>query len=118
MAGCPATANETDEHILNPQQCHVRQVRGKGRGVFGAANFTLCATIVHQTPASRAIPAQTIIEISPVLLFAKDEYNAHGKHTLLDHYTFNWRDGRMALALGLGASPLFFPCRLDESASR
>ncbi|KIM65787.1 hypothetical protein SCLCIDRAFT_112074 [Scleroderma citrinum Foug A] len=87
MAGCPATANDTDEHILNPQQCHVKHVRGKGRGVF----------------ASRAIPARTIIEVSPVLLFAKDEYNAHGRHTLLDHYAFNWRDGRMALPLGLGS---------------
>lgn len=26
-----------------------------------------------------------------------------GKYTVLDHYTFNWPDGRMALALGLGA---------------
>lgn len=25
-----------------------------------------------------------------------------GKHTILDHYTFKWTDGRMALALGLG----------------
>ncbi|KAI0274210.1 cytidine deaminase-like protein [Russula aff. rugulosa BPL654] len=24
-------------------------------------------------------------------------------HTILDHYTFKWRDGRMALALGLGS---------------
>ena len=31
----------------------------------------------------------------------------------LDHYTFNWRDGRMALALGLGALSLFSPCRLN-----
>ena len=45
-----------------------------------------------------------MIEISPVLLFSKQEYDDHGKHTLLDHYTFNWRDGRMALALGLGTS--------------
>ncbi|KIJ64466.1 hypothetical protein HYDPIDRAFT_45162, partial [Hydnomerulius pinastri MD-312] len=53
--------------------------------------------------ASRIIPAQTVIEISPVLLFTKEEYENHGKHTLLNHYTFNWRDGRMALALGLGS---------------
>ncbi|KAI6114114.1 hypothetical protein F5141DRAFT_986933, partial [Pisolithus sp. B1] len=52
--------------------------------------------------ASRAISARTIIETSPVL-FAKDEYETHGRHTLLDHYTFKWRDGRIALALGLGA---------------
>ncbi|KAI5986213.1 hypothetical protein EDD15DRAFT_2582067 [Pisolithus albus] len=73
--------------ILNREQCYVKEVRGKGRGVF----------------ASHAIPPQTIIETSPVLLFAKDEYERHGRHTLLDHYTFNWRDGRMALALGMGS---------------
>ena len=44
-----------------------------------------------------------MIEISPALLFNKEEYAEHGKHTILDHYTFKWPDGRMALALGLGA---------------
>ncbi|KAI6123437.1 hypothetical protein EDD16DRAFT_650499 [Pisolithus croceorrhizus] len=83
MAGLPFMATT----ILNREQCYVKEIRGKGRGVF----------------ASRAIPARTIIETSPVLLFAKDEYETHGRHTLLDHYTFKWRDGRMALALGLGS---------------
>lgn len=40
--------------------------------------------------------------MSPVLLFSKEEYEEHGKYTILDHYTFNWPDGRMALSLGLG----------------
>ena len=53
-------------------------------------------------PACREIPAQTLVDISPVLLFNATEYEAHGRHTVLDHYTFVWRDGRMALALGLG----------------
>jgi hypothetical protein len=59
-----------------------------------------------------------VVEISPVLLFEKDEYQNHGesvylikplrsqsfqgKYTALDHYTFIWPNGRMALALGLG----------------
>jgi tRNA-specific adenosine deaminase 3 len=49
------------------------------------------------------MPAYTLLEISPALLFSAEEYEAHGRHTVLDHYTFKWRDGRMALALGLGA---------------
>lgn len=53
--------------------------------------------------ASDVIPAWTIIEMSPVLFFSPEEYELHGRHTTLDHYTFKWRDGRMALALGLGA---------------
>lgn len=43
-----------------------------------------------------------MIEVAPVLLFEKKEYEEHGRFTLLDHYTFTWRDGRMALPLGLG----------------
>ncbi|KAN0087432.1 hypothetical protein V8E55_006053 [Tylopilus felleus] len=82
MTNLPFTAT-----TLNPTQCHIKSVKGKGRGVF----------------ATKPIPPQTVIEISPVLLFSKQEYDDHGKHTLLDHYTFNWRDGRMALALGLGS---------------
>lgn len=45
--------------------------------------------------------------MSPVLLFSAREYEEHGRHTVLDHYTFKWRDGRMALALGLGAEYFF-----------
>ncbi|TFK52265.1 hypothetical protein OE88DRAFT_1379284 [Heliocybe sulcata] len=66
---------------------HVRYSEGKGRGVF----------------AERQIDAQTVLEISPVLLFTKDEYNAYGKHTVLDQYPLKWPDGRMALAQGLGS---------------
>jgi hypothetical protein len=52
--------------------------------------------------ATRRIEAGTLIEISPVLLFEKKEYDEHARFTLLDHYTFTWGDGRMALPLGLG----------------
>ncbi|KAL4250750.1 hypothetical protein ABKN59_006080 [Abortiporus biennis] len=72
---------------LNRTGCRIGITEGKGRGVY----------------AVQQIPVRTVIEISPVLLFAKDEYAQHGKHTVLDHYTFNWPDGRMALALGLGS---------------
>ena len=53
-------------------------------------------------------PRGVLVEISPVLLFGRDEYMAHGRHTALESYTFVWRDGRRgekawALALGLGA---------------
>ena len=36
-----------------------------------------------------------------------------GKHTVLDHYTFKWTDGRMVLALGLGA---FLPFSFKTTA--
>jgi hypothetical protein len=42
-----------------------------GRGVF----------------ASRPIPAGTVIDVSPVLVFSDDETNNHISKTCLDHYT-------------------------------
>ncbi|GJJ71211.1 hypothetical protein EMPS_03561 [Entomortierella parvispora] len=48
------------------------------------------------------IPARTVIDISPILLFPTDEYTAHGQYTQLDHYTYRWQGG-MALAMGLGS---------------
>ncbi|KAI9025792.1 hypothetical protein CLU79DRAFT_833604 [Phycomyces nitens] len=58
----------------------------RGRGVF--------ATI--------PIVRNTVVDISPVLHFSHDEYSQHGKYTVLDHYTYRWKDG-YALALGLGS---------------
>ncbi|EOR00933.1 hypothetical protein E3P92_00367 [Wallemia ichthyophaga] len=61
----------------------------KGRGVF----------------ASQPIKIGEVVEISPVLLFTKEEYTQHGQHTALDDYTFVWpdRSGRMGLAMGIGS---------------
>ncbi|KAJ2368171.1 hypothetical protein H4S01_001738, partial [Coemansia sp. RSA 2610] len=42
-----------------------------------------------------------VVHISPVLVFGAQEYREHGKYTCLDHYTYCWRDGQFALALGL-----------------
>jgi hypothetical protein len=63
--------------------------------------------------ASRYLPIGTTIEISPVLLFSEKEYRDHGQYTLLDHYTFIWGDGRMALPLGLGT---YLPNLLKQNA--
>lgn len=98
---------------LNSAGCIIKCVEGKGRGVFGVYFLQIlphllaaCSTtdFLVLEAASHAIPAWTTIEISPVLLLSSEEYELHGRHTVLDHYTFKWRDGRMALALGLGAS--------------
>ncbi|KAL1659976.1 hypothetical protein GGF50DRAFT_64145 [Schizophyllum commune] len=86
MEGAAPTHPQAPDH-LNSTGCVIRYSPGKGRGVY----------------AAREIPSQTLLEISPVLLFEREEYAEHGRHTLLDHYTFVWKDGRMALALGLGS---------------
>lgn len=72
--------------------------------------------------ASKPLRAGTVVEISPVLLFSKEEWENHGSKTILDCYTFKWgRMGEMALALGLGslfnhsATPSV-SFRLDRSA--
>ena len=97
-------APNAPEHI-NSTGCKIKYSEEKGRGVYG-----MSALMVHHSSrpsiisfaASKPLPAHTLLEISPALLFSTEEYEAHGRHTVLDHYTFKWRDGRMALALGLG----------------
>ncbi|KAJ1309689.1 hypothetical protein OPQ81_006454 [Rhizoctonia solani] len=74
---------------LNTTGLVIQTVEGRGRGVF----------------ATSTIPARTLIDISPVLLFSSEEY-AHAKRTVVDHYTFVWNDSGsslMALPLGLGS---------------
>ncbi|KAF9565707.1 hypothetical protein CPC08DRAFT_683412 [Agrocybe pediades] len=83
----PAESPALAPEHLNNTGCTIKVTADKGRGVY----------------ASRPIPRNTTIEISPVLLFNKEEYENHGKYTVLDHYTFKWPDSRMALALGLGS---------------
>ncbi|CAB40784.1 Histone lysine methyltransferase Set7 [Schizosaccharomyces pombe] len=65
----------------------IRDTERKGRGVF----------------ALEPIPAQTCIEISPVLMFSKEEYEQHGQYTVLNEYTYVWSEGKQGLALGLGS---------------
>ncbi|KAI5896661.1 cytidine deaminase-like protein [Schizophyllum commune H4-8] len=86
MEGAASTHPQAPDH-LNSTGCVIKYSPGKGRGVY----------------AAREILSRTLLEISPVLLFDRKEYAEHGRHTLLDHYTFVWKDGRMALALGLGS---------------
>ena len=69
---------------------------------FSGHAFSPQDQYLHLTSATRSIPAGTLIDISPVILFGKEEYHNYGRFTVVDHYTFVWRDGRMALALGLG----------------
>lgn len=58
----------------------------KGRGVF----------------TRERLDRNTLVEISPILLFNAEEYASHGKYTILDQYTYCWQGG-YALALGLGS---------------
>ncbi|CAG8634290.1 14684_t:CDS:2 [Acaulospora colombiana] len=74
---------------LNVHDLKIYSTQERGRGVY----------------ASHYIPRGTTIEISPVLFFSEKEYRDYGRYTTLDHYTFIWGDGRMALPLGLGVYP-------------
>jgi hypothetical protein len=103
---CPSTCEFTyvlSERLHCPADPRERKgcVRYVNRSVF-YLNFDR----KERLSASRAIPAHTVIEIDPVLLFAQDEYEEHGKHTVLAHYAFKWRGSQMALALGLGITTI------------
>jgi hypothetical protein len=102
------------EH-LNNTGCKIKYSEGKGRGVYGTSGLSARHTRASYqiSIASKPMPAYTLLEINPALLFSAEEYEAHGRHTVLDHYTFKWRDGRMALALGLGVQTrlsISMPC--------
>ncbi|KAF9155544.1 hypothetical protein BG015_009520 [Linnemannia schmuckeri] len=72
--------------LFNQTTMQIQDCGAKGRGVV--------TTVV--------VPAHTVIDISPILLFPSEEYSTHGQYTQLDHYTYRWKGG-MALALGLGS---------------
>jgi len=102
--------SDTALEISNTAGCYIKHSEGKGRGVYGKKCLRGRLSLIKiRLTASRVIQAYSTIEISPILFFTKEEYDAHGKYTILDHYTFKCRDGRMALALGLGAL-LFSSC--------
>jgi len=93
---------------MNIHSLKIRVTPEKGRGVYGKSRLDPLYHIVGNFDthkpilASQDISRGTAVEISPVILFSREEYEAHGRFTILDHYTFVWGDGRMALPLGLG----------------
>ena len=88
--GCMSAPDACTPH-LNVFGLRICETDHAGRSVF----------------ATRPIPGNTVIEISPVLLIDAEEYITHGRHKILDSYTFVWEkrtEGSvMALALGLGS---------------
>ncbi|GMH46826.1 hypothetical protein TrVE_jg9653 [Triparma verrucosa] len=72
---------------MEPFAFEMRSNEISGRGLY--------ATIL--------IPAGTLIHTAPCLLFTKDSYTAHARHTVLEHYLFNCTNGDRLLALGYGS---------------
>lgn len=88
----PERANEQAEpelELTRSSRLKVLSTPDKGRGVF----------------ARESIPADTLIEVSPVLIVSNDEYKQHTLNkTIFESYLFTWsRGGDYALALGLGS---------------
>ena len=72
---------------LNPLSLEIQTTPSAGRGVFATSD----------------IPAQTIVEESPVLVLTKREWD-EGKldDGVLGGYGFNWTVGGMGVGLGIG----------------
>lgn len=66
------------------------QTKMKGRGVF----------------SSREIPAETVIEIAPVIVM-KEADRAILDKTLLHDYIFEWGDSKNQCAMALGYVPMY-----------
>jgi SET domain-containing protein len=60
----------------------VRNIPGRGRGII----------------ATRNIPANTLIEVSPVIVLPESDVNG-----VLDHYVYRWLPGYCAVAFGFGS---------------
>ena len=48
------------------------------------------------------LPADIVIHVAPLILLSDDDHE-HLTHTALDGYVYDWDDGGVALALGLGS---------------
>lgn len=98
-------SSESSSEYLHNTGCKIKYSESGSRRVYGALSVYHKHEIDSEaqiSTASREIPAHTLLESSPALLFSAEEYEAHGRHTVLDRHSFRWTDGRMALALGLG----------------
>lgn len=76
--GKPSKGRSQPSWAVKPSPLH-------GRGVF----------------ATRRIEADEVVHVAPVLLFSDEEYD-HLAETLLVDYVFEWHEGGVALALGVG----------------
>lgn len=69
---------------------HVMQTKEMGRGVF----------------AAERIPANTVIEISPVIVMSKEDQQ-HLDKTLLHDYIFDWGKNKDKCCMALGLIPIY-----------
>ena len=73
------------QHLL-----YIDQTKNKGQGIF----------------ARKMIPAETIIEVSPVIVMDKKDRN-HLDQTLLHDYIFEWGEEHDKCAMALGLVPIY-----------
>ncbi|ORY28999.1 hypothetical protein BCR39DRAFT_533511 [Naematelia encephala] len=86
--GGPCTATGEEPYRLNPLGLNLVSDAVRGRGVF----------------SSRSIPAGTLLEESPVLVLSKAEWDdGRMNETVLGSYGFCWREGGMAIGLGIAS---------------
>lgn len=85
--GDPPPWETTPYETINPQHLEVRQVPGRGRGVF----------------ANKDLRAGTKLEDAPVLVITKEQWeDGNMNDSILGEYGFCWSNGGMALGLGIG----------------
>ena len=91
---------------LQPSELiEIRRSPGRGRGVF----------------ARKFIPAGTVIERVPMIVFPEKELETEEGFSTLYHYCFEWGKGTVALAMGYGSiyNHSYSPnARYDDLAQR
>lgn len=68
----------------------IKNTAGKGRGIF----------------TEKLIPAETIIEVSPVIVMPQDD-RPHIDKTLLHDYIFEWGQDKSQCCMALGLVPVY-----------
>ncbi|CAO3654419.1 unnamed protein product [Mucor hiemalis] len=81
----------TNENEVIPLKQHSLALELRSHPIRGRGVFT-----------KERLERNTLVEISPILFFDAESYEAYGKYTVLDQYTYCWQKG-FALALGLGS---------------
>jgi SET domain-containing protein len=72
------------------KKLYLKSTNDKGRGVF----------------TSEPIPAETVVEISPVIVMDAND-RVHLDQTLLHDYIFEWGEDRKKCAMALGYIPIY-----------
>lgn len=96
------------QHSLPCPECCVGDKKKTSNAAASGGDERAPSWVVRPSPvhgrgvfATRKIQVDEVVHVAPVLLFSDEEYESLAE-TLLVDYVFEWHEGGVALALGVG----------------